>query len=448
MALTPTFLSSPLSDDESTPENGSVADGGGPARDFVNVSEVRACFPGLAGETALFNNASGTVVLKSAIESASNLMASSPLPGGSDPKSREAVAAYVRNKEEVARFLNAGVDEITFGQSTSSLLRVLGTSMKPLLSGDCEMVCSTLCHEASASAWIHLAAELGVTIKWWSPDRDPGNRDDPQLTVSGLVPLLTPKTRIVTCNHVSNVVGTIHPIRAIADAVHDTVPGAVLIVDGVAYAPHRPIDVCALGVDFYCFSWYKVFGPHLATLYASRRAQDRHLTRTTYYFVQPGTLDGKLQLGMPCFELQAMCGPVARHLRDVVGWAALVRHETALVAVALRHLVARPSIYRVFGRRTPDPLQRVSIVTFEVRGRQSADIAARLHARNRFRVAVGECLAPRPTRDVLRPESTDGLLRISFVHYNTVAEVEAFCYELGEVVDEETCESASLVNDL
>lgn len=314
--------------------------------------------------------------------------------------------------------------------------------MKPLLNSDCEIVCSTLCHEAMASAWIHFAQELGVAIKWWSPDQDPDDPDDPRLSVERLKLLLTPKTRIVTCNHVSNVVGSIHSIRVVADAVH-AVPGCILVVDGVAYTPHRPIDVKALGVDFYCFSWYKVFSPHFATLYASRHAQDRHMTRTSYYFVSPTTLDGKLQLGMPCFELQAMCSPIVRHLRDVVGWSNVVKQETALMDIALRYLLGKPSVYHVFGRKTADPLQRVSIVTFEVRGYQSSDIAGRLHTRNRFRVACGECLAPRPTRDVLKPESSDGLLRVSFVHYNTVAEVEAFYRELDEVVEEARSEAAS-----
>lgn len=306
--------------------------------------------------------------------------------------------------------------------------------MKPLLNSDCEIICSTLCHEAMASAWIHLAQELGVTIKWWSPDQD-SDPDDPRLSVEKLKSLLTPKTRIVTCNHVSNVVGSIHPIREVADIVH-AIPECVFVVDGVAYAPHRPIDVKALGVDFYCFSWYKVFGPHFATLYASRRAQDRHMTHISYYFMSPTPLDGKLLLGMPCFELQAMCSPIVWHLRDVIGWENVIKQETLLMEVMLRYLLSKPSVYRVFGRKTADPLQRVSIVTFEVRGCQSGDIVARLHGRNRSRVAVGECLAPRPTRDVLRPESSDGLIRVSFVHYNIVSEVEAFCQEMDEIVKE------------
>ena len=77
------------------------------------------------------------------------------------------------------------------------------------------------------------------------------------LTVDNLKPLLSDKTALVTCTHASNVLGTIHDVKKIADMVH-TVPGAKLCVDGVALAPHREVDVKDLGVDFYAFSWYKV----------------------------------------------------------------------------------------------------------------------------------------------------------------------------------------------
>ncbi|KAE8351278.1 pyridoxal phosphate-dependent transferase [Aspergillus coremiiformis] len=404
-----------------------------PLDDVVNVAEVRSHFPVLSGETAAFNNASGTIVLKEAIESASRLMYSMPMVGGMDSKSMEAIAAYKANKEECAAFMNASPDEITFGQSTTCLFRLLGLSLKPLLNSDCEMVCSTLCHEAAANSWIHLARDLGVTIKWWTPTQD--DPDDPRLTVQSLQSLLSPKTRIVTCNHVSNVVGSIHPVREMADAVH-AIPGCMLIVDGVAFAPHRPIDVKALGVDFYCFSWYKVFGPHMGTLYASRRAQDRYMTSINHYFVSPVSLDGKLHLGMPSFEMQTMCSPIVRYLRDTVGWDAIVRQETVLTQTLLDYLLSRPAVYRVFGRPTSEPSTRVSIVTFEIIGRKSGDIAATVNKKNRFRIISGECLAPRPTWDVLRPKSVDGLIRVSFVHYNTVREVKEFCLALDDLVAE------------
>ncbi|KAL5083988.1 hypothetical protein Trisim1_000721 [Trichoderma cf. simile WF8] len=399
-------------------------------RDAIDMSQVRSHFPVLSGETVLFNNASGTVVLGDAVAIASERMISMPIDrGDGDPRSDAAQAEYANNWLQCAAFINADPSEIAFGPSTTALFRLLSQSLQPYLNSDAEMVCSTLCHEAAASSWVYLARNLGITIKWWTPSQD--ETDSPCLTVESLKPLLTPKTRLVTCNHVSNVVGTIHPIRELADLVH-TIPGCMIAVDGVAWAPHRPVDVKALDVDFYCFSWYKVFGPHIAQLYAHRRAQDRYMSSINHYFLDASTLDGKIHLGNVCYELEAMCGPISKYLSNL-GWDAIIQQETVLIKVFLDYLLSRPTVYRVFGKQTADPSQRVSIVIFEVLGRKSSDIVMKIHVRDRFRLMWGDCWAPRATFDVLRPHS-DGIIRASFVHYNTVREVLALCDELEHVI--------------
>lgn len=118
-----------------------------------------------------------------------------------------------------------------------------------------EIIISSIDHEANISPWVRLAALGNHTIKWWTP-----SKDSLRLTAENLRPLLSEKTALVACTHTSNVVGGIHNIRAITDEVHK-IKGARLCVDGVALAPHRAVDVKALGCDFYSFSWYKV-SPH------------------------------------------------------------------------------------------------------------------------------------------------------------------------------------------
>jgi len=148
---------------------------------------------------------------------------------------------------------------LAFCQSSTALFRLLVQSLQPSLSRACEIIVSVLCHEAGLTSCIDLATALGVTIKWWTPPLDEENRTNPKLSLVTLKPLLSPKTRLVACGHVNNNFGSVHPIREIADLVH-TIPGALFSVDGVAWGPHRPIDVEALDVDFYMFSWYKVLG--------------------------------------------------------------------------------------------------------------------------------------------------------------------------------------------
>lgn len=117
-----------------------------------------------------------------------------------------------------------------------------------------EIIVSSIDHEANISAWVRIAKLRNLNLKWWTPSPPPHSLT---LTVDNLRPLLSEKTSLVTCTHASNVIGTIHDIRAIADEVHQ-IHGAMLCVDGVAYAPHRHLDMKAIGVDFYAFSLYKV----------------------------------------------------------------------------------------------------------------------------------------------------------------------------------------------
>lgn len=231
--------------------------------------------------------------------------------------------------------------------------------------------------------------------------------------------------------HVSNVLGSIHPVRAIADLVH-TIPGAMLCVDGVAFAPHRQIDVKALDVDFYCFSWYKVFGPHLAQIYVRRSVQDRELSTLGHYFHDKHPLELKLTLGSPTYELEQSVVTIVRYLNSI-GWEKIIAHETKLQEVLLAYLRRKPNIFTIYGEPSSDPDLRVSLVTFRVNGRSSQEVADQLMNNSNFRVIWGNCYAPRPVHDIIGL-GDDGPIRVSFVHYNTLEEVRRFTAFLDDVV--------------
>jgi len=137
------------------------------------------------------------------------------------------------------------------GSSTTQLFRNLSWALS--FPAGSEILVSSIDHEANIASWIALAERQNLVIRWWLPR----TTKNPMLEASELKYYLNKRTVLVTCTHASNILGTIHDVKAIAEAVH-TIPGAMLCVDGVAYAPHRQVDVTALGVDFYCFSWYKV----------------------------------------------------------------------------------------------------------------------------------------------------------------------------------------------
>ena len=114
-----------------------------------------------------------------------------------------------------------------------------------------EIILSKMEHETNVKPWLHMADRLKLKVKWWVSEKP-----DLKLTPENLKPLLSPKVKFVACTHVSNILGTIHDVKAIANTVHEA--GALFCVDGVSFAPHRQVDVAAFGIDFYAFSWYKV----------------------------------------------------------------------------------------------------------------------------------------------------------------------------------------------
>ncbi|TVY42799.1 Nonribosomal peptide synthetase [Lachnellula occidentalis] len=399
----------------------------------LDINAVRKQFPGLDEGSVCFNNGSGALVYKGAIESITRTMSAPHLNlRGLDSKSNIDVKQRVAHYAKMASFMNADPDEIAFGPSTTGLLRTLTNSLRPNLNADSEMIVSVLCHEAGVTAWVALAKSLGISIRWWTPAGGMGNNRDPKLTLETLRPLLSSKTTLVCCGHVSNITGTIEPIKEIADLVH-TIPGALISVDGVAWAPHRPIDVKELGVDFYVFSWYKVFGPHIAQIYARRRVQQRYLTSLNHYFFEPTALHVRLGLGNSCLEFEHGVVPIINYLVDEVGWDSLISHEELITAHLLEYLTAHPDLYTVYGSQTADAKIRVSLISFSVIGVASDKVAEEIHETSNFRLITGDCWSPRTVHDVLGL-ADDGIMRISLVHYNTVDEVKAFTAKLDQVV--------------
>ncbi|KAL2794876.1 pyridoxal phosphate-dependent transferase [Aspergillus keveii] len=398
-----------------------------------DVSAVREQFPALLKDTICLNNGSGALVYKGAIERAAHIMSSPHLNlRGLDTKSEIDVTKRTAEFRKLSSFMNADPDEIAFGSSTTGLLRTLTNSLYPSLNADAEIIVSVLCHEAGITAWIALAKCLGISIKWWTPAGGMGSNRDPKLTLDSLRPLLSPKTRLVCCGHVSNITGTIEPIKEIAGLIH-TIPGALICVDGVAWAPHRAIDVKELDVDFYVFSWYKVFGPHIAQIYVRRRVQQRYLTSLNHYFFDSNALAVKLGLGNSCIELEHALIPIADYLVNQISWKDLIAHEELIAAQLLDYLTANGDIYTVYGSKTADSNARVSLISFSVNGAPSDRIAKEIHESSAFRLVSGDCWSPRTVYDVLgRPD--DGVIRVSLVHYNTVDEVKAFTQKLEQVV--------------
>ena len=267
-----------------------------------------------------------------------------------------------------------------------------------------------------------------MVVKVWPLDRDSFT-----LKLDDLAPLMTGRTRLVCVTHVSNVLGQMHPVAEIARFVHDHC--ARLCVDGVAYAPHRPVDVQAWDVDYYVFSLYKNYGPHHAVMYG-KFGHLLELDTLYHYFYGKDRVPGKLEPGNPSYEcaysvlairdyladLGGRAGPVRPRIE--AGFAAITAQEDALVARLLGWLNQRSDV-RLIGPARNDGSTRIPTIAFRFPGRDSGALA---RAMDDHHIAIrhGDFHARRLVES-LDEAGEGGLLRVSMVHYNTLDEVDRLC---------------------
>ena len=299
------------------------------------------------------------------------------------------------------------------GSATTQLLRNLSFALD--FPAGSELIVSKIDHEANIASWVSLASRLNLTLKWWLPK----TKENPKLQAADLKELLSEKTKLVTCTHASNILGTIHDIKAIAEAVH-TIPGALLCVDAVAYAPHRQIDVKGLGVDFYSFSWYKIYGPHISMLYASP-AGLKAVTSLGHHFNRHDTLEDKLGLAGSCYELASSIPSIISYFGPTPAdaWAAIEKHEHELQSTLLEYLNGRTDV-TICGEKDSDTKKRVSTVSFLVKGWKSQDVVEAIDKASNGEMGIrwGTFYSNRLAEEVLGLGS-DGVVRVSMVHYNS-----------------------------
>jgi len=394
----------------------------------MDVTSLRKHFPALDKKQIYFDNAGGSQCLQEVIDRITSYLTSSNVQlGASYPIAQTSTQLYGEGKSAAAKYINAYESEVVLGPSTTQLFRNLSTSLSRhhLKAGD-EIILSKLDHEANVASWLQLAAWQDLKIIWWTP----ASKTNPVLDSSELASLMTPRTKLVACTHTSNILGSISPIRAIADVVHSTTPGALLCVDAVAYAPHRAIDVKALGVDFYSFSWYKVYGAHIAMLYASTTAQ-KCMESLGHYFKGSESLEDKLGLAGANYELVASVPSVCEYLANVP-WEQIAAHEEKITKVLIDYLVKKGC--RIWGEPSADQKKRVPVISFTVEGRKSKNVVEAVEARSDYGFRWGSFYSNRLVGDVLGLDATDGVIRVSLCHYNTVEEVEGFVKVLDEVL--------------
>ena len=234
-----------------------------------DVEHIRKDFPALQQGIAYFDGPGGTQVPRQVADAVAAAMTSGISNRGhvtpAEQRAEEVVASARRAMADLLGCHPAGVVFArSMTQATYDVARSLAKEWGP---GD-ELVVTRLDHDANIRPWLQAATQVGARTRWAGFDQGSG-----ELTVDDIRAQLSEKTRLVAVTAASNVLGTRPDIPAIAQAVHDA--GALLYVDGVHLTPHAPVDVAALGADFYACSPYKFLGPHLGVVTAAPELLER-----------------------------------------------------------------------------------------------------------------------------------------------------------------------------
>lgn len=401
---------------------------------------VRAQFPALATDWILMDNAGGSVPLGSVIDRVSHYMARWPVQlGASYAPSAEAGKLLEDARESLAAMMVGAdgarptADELVVGSSTSSLVSRLARAIAPDLTPGDEIIVTDVDHEANITPWRRLAA-LGVKLRTWHL-----NLESRRLEIDDLRPLLNERSRLVCFTHASNLLGEATPVKDITALAHKH--DARVCVDGVAYAPHRPLAVRDWDVDFYVFSMYKVYGPHCAVMF-TRSDRLAELNNINHQFMDGMEGPGKLEPGGFPYELLYGAAGVPDYLAelgqrldggadDAQPWRAIADQEAALSSRLLDYLHSREDVEIVGSAGNLS--SRLPTISFTVTGQRSSAIPP-LCEPARIGIRWGHFYAPRLV-ERLGLTDRDGVVRVSMVHYNTIDEVDTLIRSLDAGLD-------------
>ena len=394
----------------------------------LDPARIRAEFPAFRQpdlkDFAFFENAGGSYTCNAVLNRMRAFYWNNKVqPSELHAPGRAALKAMDESYRRIGQALNVAADWIHFGPSTSANTYTLSRAFESWLRPADAIVVTGQDHEANTGVWRKLVAR-GVEVREWAVDKQTG-----RLNIADLDKLLDSKVRLLAMPHVSNIVGEINPVAEVVKRAKAF--GAITIVDGVSYAPHGLPDLLALGCDIYLFSAYKVYGPHQGIM-AIRPSLATELPNQSHFFNETAR-EKRLNPAGPDHAQIAAAAGIADYLEKVAEIAgdgaegatpyrkahnAMRAQETVLLAPLLDYLRKKNGI-RLLG--PDDPAKRAPTVSI-VLERPAAAVGS-LIARHNIGVGGGHFYAWRLLESVgVKP--LHGVLRMSFVHYTTPAEVE------------------------
>ena len=331
--------------------------------------------------------------------------------------STQATELHEAARERVRTFINAAsAAEIIFTRGTTESLNLMASSYGDafLKEGD-EVIVTEMEHHSNIVPWQMLRERKGIILKA-APIADDGSLD-----LEKLETLFTPRTRLLSVCHVSNVLGTVNPIRQLADIAH--AHNAHLLVDAAQSVPHFPVDVQALGCDFLAFSGHKVYGPTgIGVLYGREALLDmmppyqgggEMIARVTFERTTYERLPFKFEAGTPDY-VGTHALAVALDYLSAIGMEHIHKHEQDLTAYAMQRLAEIPDLQLYGTTPTKD-----AVCAFNINGIHHLDLGTLL---DRLGIAIRtghHCAQPLMAR-----YGVEGMCRASFALYNTREEID------------------------
>lgn len=339
---------------------------------------------------------------------------------------QEATELLESARTRVQRYINApSREEVIFTRGTTEGINLVASSLGQLLTPGDEVILTVMEHHANIVPWQLLQARKGIVIKV-VPILPDGSLD-----LDAFRSLFTQRTRVVSFCHVSNVLGTVNPVKEMAAYAHEK--GACVVVDGAQAVPHFKIDVQELGADFYAFSAHKMYGPQgIGILWGRREWLDRippyqgggemikHVSFSGTTFEEPPL---KFEAGTPDFvDIAALTS--ALDYIDSIGIEHIEAHENELMQYATAEMMKIPGM-RIFGTAPG----KAPVISFLVGDAHHYDTGMLL---DKLGVAVRtghHCAQP-----LMESLGIEGTVRASFALYNTRAEVNAFLAALHRIL--------------
>ncbi len=408
----------------------------------LDIDYVKAQFPAfkdpLSSKWSFFENAGGSYVPHNVIKHLNNFMTSTKV----QPYAEFDISAIAGNNmdkatELFAEMINARKDEIIIGASTTMNMYVLSNAMKHFIKPGDEVIVTNQDHEANIGAWRRLES-YGAVIKEWKI-----NTENAELEIEDLKALLTNKTKIVAVTHCSNIVGSINNLQSIAKLVHKY--NAFLVGDGVSYAPHGLPNVKDLDVDFYTFSLYKTYGPHLGLLYGKKEILNQ-LPNQNHEFLE-GDVPYTLNPGGPNHEELSCLVGIYEYFNNLYNHhfpdenntlrkkiekinELISNHEEQIANPLLEYLNSRNDI-KLIGKKKIENKNRAPTIAFTFVNQSSKKISDQL-VKNGIATRNDNFYAWRCLK-ALGIDVEDGVVRTSMVHYNTHEDVEKLISVLKKI---------------